>query len=348
VILKELSEAFGVSGAEGEVRQIILKAIEGHADEIKIDALGNVLAHRRGTGERVFRVMVAAHMDEVGFMAVGYDDDGLIRFRTVGGLDPRVLPGSRVRVAVGPEKIPGVIGVVPIHLAYSEEGYGKTIKVEALRVDIGVASKDDAKGKVKPGDYMTFDTSYVELGPTVRGKAFDDRAGCAILIELFAGDRFPFDLHAAFTVQEEVGLRGAQVAAHAIAPDVAFVLEGTVCNDLPQEPDEDRTPVTRLGHGPAISVMDRSVIVDRRLVDHLTATAKKHGVPFQFKAPAYGGTDAGAIHLSRAGVPSAVVAVPCRYIHSPASIMKLQDFEDTLRLMRHALLELEPSILQGA
>ncbi|MCZ7546038.1 MAG: M20/M25/M40 family metallo-hydrolase [Anaerolineae bacterium] len=326
------------------MRQAILCHIQDHADDVKIDAMGNLLATRRGTGRRRLRVMVAAHMDEVGFMVTGHDTDGLLKFRAVGGVHPTVTPGNRV--VVGPKKLPGVIGMTPIHLA-SGAGFGKVVETSALRIDIGVSTKDQAKRKAPLGTYATFDTKFSALGPTVRGKALDDRGGCAILIDLFTGDPFPFDLLAAFTVQEEVGLRGAQVAGYALEPDVAFVLEGTVCNDVPQEPDEDRTPVTRLGHGPAISVMDRSMIADRRLVAHLIATAKAHGIPHQLKAPGSGGTDAGAIHLSRAGVPSAVVSVPCRYIHSPAAIMSLADFENATRLTREALRSLKPSILES-
>jgi tetrahedral aminopeptidase len=343
MILKELSEAFGPSGAEGEVRRAILCHVKERADDLKIDALGNILATRKGTGGSDLKVMVAAHMDEVGFMVTGHGSDGLLEFLTVGGIHPIVTPGSRV--VVGPKKLPGVVGMTPIHMDGRKSTFGNVVETNALRIDIGVSTKAAAKRKAPVGTYVAFDTPFVELGPTVRGKAFDDRAGCAVLVDLFTGDPFPFDLLAAFTVQEEVGLRGAQVAAFALEPDVAFALEGTICNDLPQEPDEDRSPVTRMGHGPAITVMDRSVITDRRLVNHLVATADKHGIPHQFKAPGAGGTDAGAIHLSRAGVPSVVVATPCRYIHGPAAIMHLEDFNNTVRLMREALLALEPSVL---
>jgi endoglucanase len=172
----------------------------------------------------------------------------------------------------------------------------------------------------------------------VKGKALDDRAGCAVLAELLAGD-YGFDLTAVFTAQEEVGLRGARVAAYRVAPEVAFVLEGTVCDDLPKE--ADATPVTELGKGPAITVMDRSFMADPRLVRLLTATAEREGIPYQFKRAAAGGTDAGAIHLSREGVPSVTVAMPVRYIHAPVSLMSLNDFDDTVRLMRAALHTLE-------
>jgi endoglucanase len=235
---------------------------------------------------------------------------------------------------VGSECIPGVIGVKPIHLLRGDEGQ-KVSKIDDLVVDIGARSKDEARKLAPLGTYAAFATQFRELGPTVSGKAFDDRAGCAVLVELLRGEPFAFDLHAVFAVQEEVGLRGARVAAYAVDPDCAFALEGTVADDIPK--DKDVSPTTELGKGPAITVMDRSFIADRRLVRLLTDTAKELGIPYQFKQPNVGGTDSGAIHRAREGVPSVTVAVPCRYIHSPVSLLSLDDFENTVRLMREAL-----------
>ena len=334
MILKELSEAFGVSGNEDDVRAIVLDAVREHVDEVKVDALGNVLAFKRGTGRQRMRVMLAAHMDEVGLMVVGHDNDGFLRVRSVGGIDPRLLPGTLLQV--GSERISGVIGVKPIHLL--KDNGDKVAKLEDLVVDVGAKSKDEARKLAPLGTYATFATRFRELGPTVRGKAFDDRAGCAVLVELLRGERFRFDLHAVFTVQEEVGLRGARVAAYAIEPDCAFALEGTVADDMPK--DKDTSPTTELGQGPAITVMDRSFIADRRLVRLLTSTAEEIGIPYQIKQPGIGGTDAGAIHLTREGVPSVTVAVPCRYIHSPVALLSLDDFNNTVRLMRASLARL--------
>ncbi|MEE9616325.1 MAG: M42 family metallopeptidase [Anaerolineae bacterium] len=334
MILKELSEAFGVSGNEDDVRAIVLDAVREHVDEVKVDALGNVLAFKRGTGRQRMRVMLAAHMDEVGLMVVGHDNDGFLRVRSVGGIDPRLLPGTLLQV--GSERISGVIGAKPIHLL--KENADKVAKLEDLVVDVGAKSKDEARKLAPLGTYATFATRFRELGPTVRGKAFDDRAGCAVLVELLRGERFRFDLHAVFTVQEEVGLRGARVAAYAIEPDCAFALEGTVADDIPR--DKDVSPTTELGQGPAVTVMDRSFIADRRLVRLLTSTAEELGIPYQIKQPGIGGTDAGAIHLTREGVPSVTVAVPCRYIHSPVALLSLDDFNNTVRLMRASLARL--------
>ncbi|MBU0705189.1 MAG: M42 family metallopeptidase [Chloroflexi bacterium] len=332
MILQELSNAIGVSGDEGDVRAVVLDAVREHVDEFNVDTMGNVLAFKRGTGRNRLRVMLAAHMDEVGLMVVGHDGDGFLQVRTVGGIDLRLLPGALLHV--GPDRIPGVIGVKPIHLLEPNERT-QAPKIENLLVDVGAKSKDEANKLAPLGAYAAFATQFRELGPTVSGKAFDDRAGCAVLVELLRGERFRFDLHAAFTVQEEVGLRGAQVAAYTIEPDCAFALEGTIADDIPK--DKEGSPTTELGRGPAITVMDRSFIADRRLVRLLTSTADVLDIPYQFKQPGIGGTDAGAIHQARAGVPSVTVAVPCRYIHGPVALMSLDDFDNTVLLMRGAL-----------
>jgi endoglucanase len=340
--LRELSEAVGVSGAEEAVRDLIVDQIRDYVDDLRVDALGNLLAVRRGTGQMNLRVMAAAHMDEVGLMVMGFDSDGLIRFSAIGGLDARILPGTRV--LVGPDKAPGVVLWAPIHLNKAEN----TVSIEKLRVDIGAANRDMAQNAAEIGDRIAFASPFDDLGPTVRGKALDDRAGCASLISLIQGDPFPFDLQVAFTVQEEVGLRGARVAAQYFEPDLAFVLESTACHDLPQDPDEpDQTTITRLGGGPAITVVDRSMISDPRLVRHLVRVAEAEGIPCQFRSPQYaGGTDAGAIHLTGPGVPSIVVANPCRYLHAPYSIMSVSDFENQGRLVRAAWMALTPSLLE--
>ncbi len=332
--LRQLSEAFGVSGHEDAVRQLILDAIKDKVDEYHIDALGNLIALKKGSGESPRRVMIAAHMDEVGLMVVYIEKEGSLRFQPVGGIDPRVLLAKKV--LIGDKKVPGVIGTKPIHLLEAQERQ-KVIRDKEMSIDIGVSSKEEADKLVKIGDYAAFDISFGELDGelrTVRGKAFDDRAGCAVLIELLR-DSYPCDLYAAFTVQEEVGLRGARVAAYAIAPDLAFALEGTICDDLPKK--RDVSPTTRLGAGPAITIMDRSVITDRRLVKLLIDTADENAIAYQFKQPGLGGTDAGVIHLAREGVPSAVVSVPARYIHSPTCLLSLNDFDNTVALMRATL-----------
>jgi len=337
LLLRQLSEAFGVSGHETAVRQLIVDAIKDVAHEYRVDALGNLIALKKGDGTSR-KVMVAAHMDEVGLMIVRVEKEGSLRFRPVGGIDPRVLLSKKV--LIGDKKVPGVIGVKPIHLL-EPRARQQVMPIEEMSIDIGASSKEEADNLVRVGDYAAFDVSFGELGDTLRtvkGKAFDDRAGCAVLIELLR-DSYPFDFYAVFTVQEEVGLRGAKVAAYSVAPDLAFALEGTICDDSPKK--RDVSPTTVLGAGPAITVMDRSVISDRRLVDLLLATAQQQGIPYQFKQPGMGGTDAGAIHLAREGVPAAVVSVPSRYIHSPVCLLSLNDLDNTIRLMRETLRQVD-------
>jgi endoglucanase len=334
LLLKELSEAFGVSGHEEAVRKLIQSAIQDRIDEQRVDTLGNLIAVKKGASRSPRKVMIAAHMDEVGLMIMHIEKDGWLRFHPVGGIDPRILLAKKV--LIGDDRVPGVIGVAPIHLL-DAKARNQVLKIRDLAIDIGVSSKEDAERKVKRGDYATFDVTYEELGgewSSAKGKALDDRAGCAALIELLH-ERYPFDLYAAFTVQEEIGARGARVAAHAIAPDVALVLEGTICDDTPKK--RDVSPTTALGAGPAITLMDRSMIADRRLVRLLADTAAEQGIDHQFKQPGRGGTDAGVIHLSREGVPSAVVSVPVRNLHSPVSIMSLNDLRGMVRLLRASL-----------
>ncbi len=340
MILKQLSEAVGVSGDEDTVRAIIKEAVADHVDEMWVDNLGNLLAIKQGTGANKLRVMLDAHMDEVGMMITGVEGNGTLRFEAVGGIDDRVLLGRAVWV--GAKRVPGVIGGKPIHLLEGDE-HNSVVRRKGLRIDIGAADKDAAAKQVKIGDRATFATEFMDLGPTMMGKAFDDRVGCAVLVALLQAERYPVDVAAAFTVQEEVGLRGARVAAYRLEPDLAFALEGTLCDDLPKE--EDVSPVTELGKGPALTIMDRATIPDPRLVSFLMSTADSHQIPYQLRRTVGGGTDGGVIHLSRSGVPTAGVSVPCRYIHAPAAICSKADFENTIRLMGAALNDLTPAVI---
>lgn len=340
-LLKRLSETVGVSGREEAVRQIIFQAVKPHVDTVEVDALGNLFAHKRGIGQEPLKVMVAAHMDEVGFMITGHDSNGGLSFRPVGSIRDAVLAGKRVQV--GPDRVPGVMGIKPIHLTRGEEQRQVT-KMDALVIDVGALSKDEAQSVAKVGDLATFLTPFTDLGPTVLGKALDDRAGCVALIELLRGERFAFDLHGVFTVQEEVGLRGARVAAYKIEPDAAFVLDCTPANDLPMK--QDLSPNTILGKGPAIYIMGGRVTSDRRLVDLLKQAGDQEGIPYQIRAPGGGGTDARAIVRAREGTPVVSVSVPGRYIHSPAAIVHKDDFDDMPRLIRTALSRLTHRTLE--
>ncbi len=323
-LLESLCNACAVSGDEGEVRKIVLEELKGHAEDVKVDALGNVLVTKPGTAKNRLRVMVSAHMDEVGFMLVGDDTEGLFRFETVGSIDVRQLPGKAV--LVGKDHLPGVIGARPIHLTTAEERKQK-IPLDALRIDIGPGG-----GKVKPGDRATFATRFQRNGPVLIAKALDNRFGVATLLELVRNAPTNIDLLAAFTVQEENGLRGAKVAAYAFNPDLAIAVDATPANDLPDwEGEENISYNTKLGLGPAIYTADGGTLSDPRLVRFLSETAQAEGVPFQFRQPGGGGTDAGAIHKARAGVPSVSVSVPHRYSHTAASIARLDDWKKYVR-----------------
>jgi putative aminopeptidase FrvX len=342
MILEALSNAFGPSGCEDEVRQVVVDAIDGKVDEFRVDHLGNVIAFQKGTANTGFKVMVSAHMDEVGLMITHADERGLLHFTKVGGIDDRVLPAKVVRV--GGKKIPGVISMKPVHLLKQSER-GQVVSYDQMAIDIGTSTKAEAERLVNKGDYAAFDVAFEELGSVLKGKAFDDRAGCAVLIALIENGPYPFDFYPVFTTMEEVGLRGARVAAFSVMPDAAFALEGTICDDGPKE--QDISPTTQVGKGPAISPMDRSVIADRRLLKLLIETAEAEGIPYQFKQPGKGGTDAGAIHLAKTGVPSVPVSVPSRYIHSPVCILGKSDLENTIRLMTAALKRLTPDTVRG-
>ncbi len=347
MILQALSEAAGISGQEEAVRQIILEAIAGHVEDIHIDPMGNILALKKGTeGDKRPKIMLAAHMDEVGFMVSSIDSNGLIRVVNVGGIDARILPGLRVRI--GENKVPGVFIWPPIHVNRDQN----VVDLKNLRIDIGASSKEAAQGRVKPGDMVVFDSRFMEIGDKVlRGKAFDDRVGCSLLVDIVQGSPYPADVLVAFTVQEEIGLRGAKVAAQRLQPDVALVLEGTTANDIPDPhatPDDlmQPNPTCKLGAGPALTVIDRSMIVDPRLLRFLRDIGDKHGITYQLKTARGGGTDGGSIHLSNAGVPSAVISMPCRYIHSPSAYLNKDDYAATLALAKTALQELTWDILK--
>ncbi len=331
-LLKQLTEIPGVSGDEKEVRKAIKDLIEPHVDEWYVDAMGNLIALKKGTGESDLRVMLDAHMDEVGFLITDVMADGTFKFSTVGGFDERILQGKVLQV--GPKKITGVIGGKPVHLSSAAERR-KTVPTSQLRIDIGAAGKDSARGKVQVGQYATFDSEYTELDEVAIGKAFDDRAGCAIIIELLKGEPFPFDVYASFTVQEEVGLRGAHAAAANIKPDVAFVLDCTPSYDLPNK--EDVSTNVALGHGPAIYVMDRATIQDPRLVSYLMRTAEENDLRFQLRKPGGGGTNTASVQRSGPGVVSATVSLPGRYMHGPNSMINLNDYDQMIQLLDAAL-----------
>lgn len=336
--LKKLTALDGVSGEEKPVRDYIVSKIKDYVDDYYIDNLGNLITYKKGSGNGP-KVMLDAHMDEVGLLITYINSDGLIKFRTIGGIEARVLVGKRVRI--GQNGVPGVIGFKPLHLQSPKEREGAVDKKQ-LTIDIGAKDKEQAESKVEIGDVAAFAYEPVEFGDNkLMAKALDNRVGCATLIELLKHN-YESDVYGCFTVQEEIGLKGARVSTFQVKPEIALILEGTTCYDVPDTKEYGMSTVC--GDGPALTIMDRSVITDKKLVKHITDTAKVYDIPYQFKRTISGGTNAGKIQASRTGVRVAVIAVPCRYIHSPVSVMDMNDFENMIKLSRKVLETLPVSI----
>ncbi|MBS4539936.1 M42 family metallopeptidase [Clostridium sp. D2Q-11] len=337
MLLKRLTEASGVSGNEKEVRDIIIEEIKDHVDNYEIDKIGNVIVYKKGNVKGP-RLLIAAHMDEVGLMVSDIDDSGLIKFIPVGGIDKRILVSKRVKV--GNKKIDGVIGAKPIHLQKAKERKN-ALDLKQLYVDIGTYSKEETEKLIKIGDYISFDSDFREFGDNlIKAKALDDRIGCALLIELLQTDN-EFDIYGAFTVMEEVGLRGAGPAAFKIEPDIAIILEGTTCADL--ENSDTHLQATRLGEGPAISLMDRTTYFNKELRDLLIKVAHENNIKYQYRKTSVGGNDSGTIHLSKEGVKTATISVPCRNIHTPVSVINKSDYENAYNLLQASI----KKILEG-
>lgn len=333
-LLEQLSTRFGVSGFENEVRDWISETVRPMADETETDVLGNLIV-RINPGQN-FTLMLDAHMDEIGVMVSHVEEGGFLRFALIGGWDPRVLPGQQVEIRCRDgRKHRGVIGALPPHIQTPDE-QKQPWKVEDLFIDVGLESREAAEALgIVPGTPGTLAYPFQVLkNHRVMGKALDDRVGCAVLIrclEYFSKNRPDFTVIANFAVSEEVGLRGAKTAGYQIQPDVAVVVEGTTGADTPGTPAH-KCP-TRLHQGPAISVADTSIIVNPTLVHFIEHAAGVLKIPWQHKLPIFGGTDAGPIHLSRGGVLTGIISVPCRYIHSPSSVVDLRDIDYTTALV---------------
>ncbi len=338
-LLEKLCNVIAVSGDESEVRKIVLEEVKPCADEVKVDALGNVLATRFGhrRGKKRPRVMPDAHMDEVGLMIVADDGEGIYRFTTIGGIDARYLVGKQV--LVGRERMPAVIGTKPIHLMEADEAI-REVPLDSLRIDMGPA------GKSQIGERAGFATRFRRVGASILAKAIDNRIGVATLIELFKQAPPNIDLCAAFSVQEEIGLRGARVAAQYFDPDLAIAIDATPARDLPlPDGSENTTYNTMLGRGPAIYVIGGTTLHDPRLVRFLQETAEAEGIPYQIRQPGSGDNDAGAIQRSLAGIPAVSVSVPHRYTHSPVSLARLADRKNTINLLYAALRRITPDLI---
>lgn len=320
----KLSNMNSASGDENSIADFIAEQAVKYADEVTKDSMENVVAFKKGTNSEK-RILIAAHTDEVGLIVSSITDDGYIKFRQIGGIDTSVLLAKKVRI--GKDSTLGVIGVTPIHLL-SEEKRKEKIKHEDMYIDIGVCSKDEAENLVKKGDYIYFDTNAESFGNGFyKGKAFDDRCGCMILLELMK-ETYKNDVYFAFTVQEEVGLRGASVVSRKIAPDEAFVIECTTCLDLPFVEEKDIS--TRQKNGGAITIVDSYTYADKELRQQLFEDSG-----LQYKNLAKGGNDSGAISINNIKVAS--ISVPARYIHSPVSVISEYDINSVICAMKKYL-----------
>lgn len=336
-LLERLCEAHGPSGYEDEVRLILEELVTPYVDEIRTDALGNLIVRRNADRSQAPTLMIDAHMDEVGFVVSHIASSGFVFLAPVGGWDERVLPGHRVQLSTRDrEKIFGVIGTVPPHIQGKDDKRAP-FPLESLFVDIGARNdREVALRGLRIGDSAVLYQPFRMLTDDVlSAKAFDDRVGCAILVQLLEAlaqeERLPYHIVGVFSCFEETGARGAAVAAYEVAPTLALVLEATVAADVPNVP-ESRCP-SRLGEGPVLTLMDKYTHCHPRLVRFLEAIAEDLHMPFQFKRPIFGGTNAARIHISRKGVPTATISVPCRYIHSAAGILRMSDYENARQLV---------------
>ena len=332
--VKKLCSLSGVSGDEWEVRSYIAERVGKYADSVTVDNMGNIIAFKCGAVHTEKRLMLCAHMDEVGLIITSITEGGYLRFACAGGIDRRVLPGRRVYI--GKNKVPGIIGTKDIHLV-EPQNKRRVPEISSLYIDVGANCADEAKNVAKVGDTAAFPPDEFELGEFelgsgfLKAKAIDDRVGCAVLLKLIELE-LPIDCYFVFTVQEEVGTRGAGPAAFAVRPDIALIVEGTTAADMPYVPDEKK--ICRPGAGVVIPFMDGGTIYNRGLFDLLKNIADENAIKWQTKTMIAGGTDASAVQRSISGVKTAGIACAIRNIHSPASVGNIDDFNGMFRLAK--------------
>jgi endoglucanase len=336
-LLEKLSNAHGVSGYEGNIRRIIEEEVRPYVDEIRSDKMGNLIATKKGGSPSV---MLAAHMDEIGLMVKYVDDKGFARFTKTGGWFDQTLLNQRMIMHTENGQIYGVLGSKPPHVIKEEEKK-KIIKADDMFIDFGATSKEDAdKLGVKAGTPVTSDTEFKPLGnDRVTGKAFDNRAGCVMLIDaLRQMKNVKATVHAVFTVQEEVGLKGAKTSAFGLNPDVALATDVTITGDHPGIDKKDSA--IEMGKGPSVTVSDadgRGIIVPESVLKWLKEAAESNNIPYQLEVGSGGTTDASAIHLTKEGIPTGVLSMPTRYIHTPVSVLSMTDLEKSAELIARAL-----------
>lgn len=326
-LIQKLVETPGPSGYETQIRNLILSQVEPLADEVRIDNLGSLIARKGQRGPEGSRIMLAAHMDEIGVIATHVDDNGFVRFMNIGGVSPRTCPGGRVRFLNGAG---GVIGMESLDDAH------KSPTFEQLFIDLGVDKRENCP--VQVGDLAVFERPFVDLGKRLVSKAMDDRISVAVLIETLrqlseGGSETPHEVYFVFSTQEEVGLRGATTAAFGLEPDLGLAVDVTRTGDTPKGTWME----VALGKGPAIKVRDQGMLSDPRIVKWMVQAAEKIELPYQLEVLEHGGTDARAIQLSRAGVPAGCLSIPCRYIHSPSEMVDYEDVQGAVRLLTELL-----------
>jgi len=325
-LLSKICKVPGAPGFEDKVRALVLRQIDGLVDSVRVDSMGNVIAKKNGTGDK--KVMCAAHMDEISFIVTHIDEDGFVRFHVLGGFDPKTLTAQRV-IIHGKKDIVGVMGTKPIHLMKPEER-SKMPSTTDFFIDLGM-SKEEVLKHIEVGDPITRERELIQMGECVNSKSLDNRVSVYILIEALKalqGREIPYDFYAVFTVQEEVGLRGATTAASQVDPDFAIGLDVTIAFDVPgAQPHE---AVSRLGKGAAIKIMDGSVICDPRMTRHMKAVAKTHDIPWQAEVLPAGGTDtAGLQRAGRRGSIAGAISIPCRHIHQVIELSLIHISEPT-------------------
>lgn len=326
--LRELCSISAVSGDEKNLRDKIISKIEGYC-EYNVDNLGNIIAFKKGKNKPKNKVMISAHMDEVGMIVTRVSKDGKIKFDSVGGIDRRILLGRKV--LIGDKNIIGIIGSKAFHIQSASEK-DRSIPISELYVDIGLTDKEEALKLINMGDSISFIGDYIEYGKGfIRAKAIDDRFGCCLMIELIKLE-LEYDCYFTFVVQEEVGLRGSTVASYTVAPDIAVVFEATTACDLPDISDHKK--VCNLGGGPVVSFMDKHTIYDKNLYNLAFDIARSNNILCQTKSSISGGNDSGAIHLSKSGVRILAISIPCRYLHSSSCVAKKTDIDNAFLLSK--------------
>lgn len=329
--LEKLSNASGVAGKEEEARNLLIEFLKPHADEVTIDRMDNVIAIKKGKKSKP-KIMLAAHMDEVGLMVKTITKEGFLQFTKMGGIDDRILLAQKVNVLTDKAALPGVVGSKPPHIQKEDERK-RIVAFDEMFIDIGAQDREDAKAMgIKIGDLVAFDVEYSKIAKdAVMGKAFDDRAGCAVMVETLKQlKETDCTVCAVGTVQEEVGLRGAVTATFGVDPDIGIALDVTIAGDVPGVREFDTT--VKMGKGPAFAISDSGLITHPKVLRWLIDTATQNGIEYQLETGLMGTTDAARMSLTRQGVPSGTISIPARYIHSPVSLVNLKDLQNCAKL----------------